>query len=293
MEEGHLIDRYIVENMRRVQSADYLRAANLRKQDMWDPHMGAKLSRLLDESMKTTVPVCKDCNMAMTKENSEVLAVFHGILRAAWFVDGVIPFNTLRTTRKNLSVPKTLEAIFIFFTLQPKPPKALAALQDEAAREKEPQKESDPDKAAGLEWARVSHLLNYNKNMDDDDARLVVGLPVRKYFAEGPAGWYDGHVVDFNLDEGSNMQRIFGVRFTDGDEEDFSWAQLKKIRVTTGTPPASFSATPSKSRARKAKGTAAVDSSDETDSGPGSDNESSEPLDTTAPLVWVLKSKEE
>ena len=57
---GHLIDRYIIENMRKVAGArDLLKDTNLRLTDLWGSDIGAELSLRLDEASRTTVPVCK------------------------------------------------------------------------------------------------------------------------------------------------------------------------------------------------------------------------------------------
>eukprot|EP00961_Rhodomonas_salina_P299607 3939066-Rhodomonas_salina.1 len=122
MENGHLIDRYILNNIRNITSKDIPEEARLNIDTSWTVEDEIGVTKLADEADKNTVPVCRDCNILMTNVNSETVAVYYGLFRASWFKGNRVPIETLSTKSKKLSTAKMLEAVFLFFTLQPTPP---------------------------------------------------------------------------------------------------------------------------------------------------------------------------
>eukprot|EP00961_Rhodomonas_salina_P134213 1805199-Rhodomonas_salina.1 len=124
MESGHLIDRYILDNA--SVAADWitdkrLKDIKLRTNGAWDETANAEMLEYVDEAQRRTVPVCRDCNVAMTNVQAEITTVFYGILQHKWFEDRLVPYKALRAQRSKTarSAAKIMEAVFVFFTLVP------------------------------------------------------------------------------------------------------------------------------------------------------------------------------
>ncbi len=123
MEAGHLIDRYILDNASSAYDwldSNRLKNLNLDVKGRWSTETNDTLLQYVDEAHKTTVPVCRDCNIAMTNVQSEITVVFYGILRRSWFLNGVVPRKELKSkkSKSTRSLAKTIEAVFTFFTLE-------------------------------------------------------------------------------------------------------------------------------------------------------------------------------
>ena len=60
--------------------------ATLQIANKWDNNQQRDLDQRLNEAKKTTVPVCRECNLTMTRIRSEFVVVVYSLLRREWFV---------------------------------------------------------------------------------------------------------------------------------------------------------------------------------------------------------------
>lgn len=125
MESGHLIDRYILDNATTaydwLATESHWSAMKVKNTRRWDEEMNNTLLEHVEEARNRTVPVCRDCNVAMTNVQSEITTVFYGMLKPRWFVNNQIPYKELKATKSKAtrSVAKVMEAVFVFLDLIP------------------------------------------------------------------------------------------------------------------------------------------------------------------------------
>eukprot|EP00961_Rhodomonas_salina_P174530 2354123-Rhodomonas_salina.3 len=226
MENGHLIDRYILNNIRNITSKDIPEEAKLNIDTNWTVEDEIGVTKLADEADKNTVPVCRDCNILMTNVNSETVAVYYGLFRASWFKGQRVPIETLVAKSKKMSTAKMLEAVFLFFTLQPKPPAQEDDNREPALETNATSDANDPplvqtDSVDDRRKRVLEHMKKQTVTLTE--ANDFVGELVAVHFRGH--GTYEGQIGSI-IQEDDKV--FFVVTFSDGEVKKYSFRLIKQ-----------------------------------------------------------------
>eukprot|EP00961_Rhodomonas_salina_P161329 2171738-Rhodomonas_salina.1 len=179
VDAGHLIDRYILDTTRRFikdglgkGGLQRFHGLHLKTGHDWltSMHDFERLDSLIAQAERFTVPICHDCNMAMTKIESDIAVLFYSVLRPEYFDNERIPFEFLQQKRAHDSKAKQLQAIFIFTDMLPESHAytLYASVHDDDDTTEDYHLLSGDEEAANEENSAIALMYKYGKLSTDD-----------------------------------------------------------------------------------------------------------------------------